>query len=382
MRIRGLLVVLVSSAVVLSTPIIAGASRAADVPNARDALTLRASKHSVPEWAKTTYGMPVCETTRDMDCIEGLRVRTGGTWKVARLISSARSDWVDEHLGAGFDIWTRWQYQSASEGPVNVELLGRMQSRGVKRDGKDALDHGMRIMVSRQADDDHRFTSVEDLDCSTGVEDDCILGTPRLPPDDFFQVIVRTSWLRDNQAYVAGLDMAIDRKAITGGNRWTFGARQTLVPRPAKWDEVTPALGWIASLHFGVDHAGDGVHDSAWDPRCADYGAPWKSTNAAGSGRLRWNKGSQSLEFQIFSPHLNPHGKPYIGDFTAFIPMAWLKCYSGKNVRPAYLSVQVVSEDGVEQAATTSVSVRSGVVRVRATGFTFSRPSIRLSTKR
>jgi hypothetical protein len=240
----------------------------------------------------------------------------------------------------------------------------------------------MLITVSRQIDDDHPFTIVDDLDCQTGVVDDCILGTPRLPLDDFFQVIVRTSWLRDNQAYVAGLDMAIDRKGITGGNRWTFGARQTLVPRPAKWDEVTPALGWIASLHFGVDHAGDGVHDSAWDPRCADYGAPWKSTNAAGSGRLRWNKASQSLEFQVFSPHLNPHGKPYVGDFTAFIPMAWLKCYSGKNIKPAYLSVQVISEDGVEQAATTSVRVRSGVVHVRATGFTFSRPSIRLSTKR
>jgi hypothetical protein len=317
-----------------------------------------------------------------MDCIEGLRVLTGGSWEIARYISSQRNDWVDEHLGPGFDIWARWQYESATEGVVDVEILGRMQPRGVKRDGQDALNHGMLITVSRQVDDDHPFTIVDDLDCQTGVVDDCILGTPRLPLDDFFQVIVRTSWLRDNQAYVAGLDMAIDRKVITGGNRWTFGARQTLVPRPAKWDEVTPALGWIASLHFGVDHAGDGVHDSAWDPRCADYGAPWKSTNAAGSGRLRWNKGSQSLEFQVFSPHLNPHGKPYVGDFTAFIPMAWLKCYSGKNVKPAYLSVQVVSEDGVEQAATTSVRVRSGVVHVRATGFTFSRPSIRLSTKR
>ena len=225
MLIRGWFAVLVSSAVVLSTPIVAGASRATDVQGTRGELTLRATKHSVPEWARTTYGMPVCETALDMDCIEGVRVRTGGSWESARYISSQRSDWVDEHLGAGFDMWTRWEYESASEGVVDVEILGRMQPRGVKRDGQDALNHGMLITVSRQVDDDHPFTSVQDLDCSTGRADDCILGTPRLPLDDFFQVIVRTSWLRDNQAYVAGLDMAIDRKAITGGNRWTFGAR-------------------------------------------------------------------------------------------------------------------------------------------------------------
>ncbi len=340
----------------------------------------RRAPHVIKEWGRQIQGMPACESPKDLDCIESLRVFTGGRWAVAQFVSSERISWTDAHLGKGDDVILTWQYDSATERGVYVQTRGRMQPRGVLRDGANALDHGMLIHVDRRVDTEHPYTQAADLECASGEVDTCILGLPRLPPDDFFEIVARTSWLKDNQAYVAGLDMAIRTGEVRGGTRWTFGARQTLVPKPAKWDEVTPAVGWVASLHFGVDHAGDGLHDSAWDPRCAEFGAPWKSTNAAGSGRLRWNVKAQSVEFQIFSPHLNPHGQPYVGDFTAFIPLKWLKCFTGQSIRPGYLSVQVVDENGDEQAATTSVRVQRGTVHVRATGFHFSRPSIRLST--
>lgn len=319
---------------------------------------------------------------QDLDCIEALRVRTGGRWVDARLVSAEVLTWIDEHLGPGRNVSSVWAYDSASEGQVLVGMNSSMSPRGVLRDGKDALDHGMLIQLSRPPDDTRPFLGEEDMECASGSLDACILWGARLPQQDLFEVSARTSWLRDNGVGVNGLDMAVSRRDIRGGSSWRFRARQVLVPHPRKWDEVTPAVGWVPRLSFQVDHAGDGLHDSAFDPRCADFGAPWKSINSAGSGRLKWSKSTQSIDFQIFSPHLDPHGRPYVGDFTAAIPLAWLRCYAGTDVRPAHLSVQVVNEDGQEKVATTAVKVHKGTVHVRATGFTFSRPTIRLSTTR
>ena len=61
----------------------------------------RATPHRVDEWGKQVVAMPLCSTSRDLDCIESVRVRTGGRWVEPALISSERVSWVDPNLGPG-----------------------------------------------------------------------------------------------------------------------------------------------------------------------------------------------------------------------------------------------------------------------------------------
>ena len=343
----------------------------------------RASKpHVVAEWGERLVGLPSCKTPRDLDCVEGLRVRTGGKWITPTLVREEIRDTYDGGLGPGTDGLLLWEYDSAARERVVLYLIAIMSPRGTTRLGKDALDHGVQLAFFREPDEANRwFSDPRDLDCASGNVNTCLIYGVRLPENDVVEVKTRTSWLRNNGVGIAGLDPAVDIRPISGGTRWTFSARQVLVPHPRKWDETTPAAGWVPRLSFEVGHAGDGLHDSAFDPRCADFGAPWSTPNSAGAGRLRWREGRNSLDFQVFSAHLDPHGKPYRGDFTAGIPLRWLNCMAEKKLRPAYFAVEVISEDGNEQVATTSVRLRHGVVYVRAAGFTFSRPIIRLSTQ-
>lgn len=343
----------------------------------------RASRpHVVDEWGKRLVGLASCKTPRDLDCVEGLRVRTGGKWITPTLVREEIQDTYDDGLGPGTAGLLDWEYDSAAGERVGLSLAAVMSPRGTTRFGKDALDHGVLLSIIRQPDESHPwFSDPRDLDCTTGNVDTCLLHGVRLPRNDVVEVTARTSWLRNNGVSIFGLDPYVGSRLISGGARWTISARQVLVPQPRKWDETTPAEGWVPRLSFQIDHAGDGLHDSAFDPRCADFGAPWSTPNSAGAGRLRWREGQNSLDFQVFSAHLDPHGKPYRGDFTAGIPLKWLNCIAEKKLRPAYLAVEVISEDGKEQVATTSVRVRRGTVYVRAVGFTFSRPIIRLSTQ-
>jgi hypothetical protein len=343
-------------------------------------LTRSSRPHVIPEWGERPTGIPLCTSERDLDCVEGLRVRSGNRWQEAVLLSEEVTETFDEGLGPGTAASLTWQYESVTEGRVVLDLSTVMSPRGTTRFGKDALDHGIFLAVHRRSDEHNPWPGLGDLDCSTGNVQTCLLGV-RLPERDVFEVTVRTSWLRSNGVGIFGLDPQVASRSMKGGTRWSFSARQVLVPKPRRWDETTPAQGWVPHLSFQVDHAGDGLHDSAFDPRCAAFGAPWSTPNAAGAGRLRWRTNQDSLDFQVFSPHLDPHGNPYRGNFTAGIPIKWLNCIAEKDLRPAYFSVEVVSENGEEQVATTTLRVHRGMVYVRAVGFTFSKPTVRLSTK-
>jgi len=340
--------------------------------------------HRIAEWGERMVAMPACKGSNDSDCIEPLLVRSGGTWQTARLIDVQRVHQHHTGFEPGFSGILTWQYESTVEGLVTVDMHTVMYPRGVTYRGADYLFHGFDIHVARRVDEANPdpLAGVT-FDCDLGTLRNCLLG-PRLPDGDLFEVSVRTSWVKNNGASIDGRDPYFKHRKRAGTDVWTFGARQGYmsVPRPGHFsNDSMPSAGWQPYLHFLLAHAGDGVHDSAFDPRCAAHGAPWQSALTWGEGRLKWVKSQRTLDFEIHAPHLDPHGRPLRGEFTAEIPLDWLRCFAGKKVRPALLSVSVTTEDGVDQVATTSLRVLGDVVRVRAYGFHFSSPTIRLHTQ-
>lgn len=78
------------------------------------------------------------------------------------------------------------------------------------------------------------------------------------------------------------------------------------------------------------------------------------------------------------APHFNASGSVFRGHYEAFLPAAYAKCLWKTNPRriQSRLSIEVTTEDGEEEAATTSIQYRSGGVRIVARGFTYSRPTV------
>jgi len=218
------------------------------------------SPHRIDESGDRFVGVPQCRTARDLDCIVGLRVRTGGVWQEATL----RDVEVERTGGAGFEPghalrWT-WEYESASEGLVGVTMWSVMYPRGVTYRGKDYLLHGMEISLLR-LDQPPYSNPLEGVpfDCSLGVARNCLLQAP-LPDKDYFEVVARTSWLKDNGISVEGLGWSIEQEEIPGGTEWTLGGRQALVSVPNTWKDDAPAKGWRPGWRFLLAHAGDGLH--------------------------------------------------------------------------------------------------------------------------
>jgi len=360
-----------------------GTPPAASAPTivGRDSVSQHAkSPHFIDEWGKHFMGVPVCEGPKDLDCVEGLRVRSDGHWVTATLVEWHWERHRDSRRGLMEGVQSTWSYNSASEGETFVVVQSTMQPRKSLLDGKPALDYGLFIDLWRRADSEHPSMGPDDLNCASGRISDCTLTSPALPSADYFEVSARTSWLRDNGTSIAGGRPRMTQEPIPGGTRWTIAAHQILssYPRKGQWGDPTmPALGWLPRWGLSILHAGESTEDSAWDPGCAEYGAPW---SAGGSGRLHWVKSKRTFDFELHAPHLDPFGEPLEGDFTAQIPLAWLRCFAGKAVKPAYLSLSVVDEEGQEQVATTAIRVRKGTVFARATGFHFSSPTIELGT--
>ena len=306
---------------------------------------------------------PVCATVEQLDCLESIRVFREGV--------ELPVDFVSERPA---EASSSWVYPDTDGGDVKLEAQFFAW-----------IPPGLWITVAREPDEEHPYRPYESLDCSSGNKLDCVEGFPPLPEGDRVQMTVRTSWLRFMGAGIQGHDIGFSRRPYPGGERFVISGRQNLLVMPQSFEG--PVDSWVARsfearLYAVLAHAGSGKGDEAYDPRCLDKGAPVSGINAPNAGQPSWQESTQSLQFGVFAPHLGPDGKRYVGNFEAKFPLAWLRCQANKpRLNIGGFEVQVWNEDGEEQAATTSLRVRKGVVSIVATNFHYSSPRIVLTKK-
>lgn len=331
----------------------------------------------VPQYATQPVNLGMCAEPGDLDCIESIRVLRGGD---AFVPQRTRSDEGEEY----------WTYPDIDGGEVPFDFGASIVPLGyVHDDPLKPRRASLLVNIARRADGEHPYRGVRQLRCDTGRVEDCVAFDPPLPPGDRFEVTVRTSWLRPLQVSTHGEEMRTTWSALADGYRFHFSARQMLMPlvEPLTTTEIPPswerAKGWDAQLYFIVDHAATRKGWSAYDTRCADKGFPNTSLNAPVAGRPDWRRGESAFTMNVLAPHYAPDGSQLRGNFEAEIPLAWLRCRSGQpKLRPNLLEVRVVNENGEEQAATTSLQSRGGMLYVRAYDFHYSSPSIEISPKR
>ena len=118
----------------------------------------------------------------------------------------------------------------------------------------------------------------------------------------------------------------------------------------------------------------------------ACYGNPSLSgivaTNATAYayGPPRFNVATQSLDYTVAAPHYAPDGITAIrGTYDLLLRSDVARCLYGFGSAPVSATISVLADSGVEQAAAvTTVSEKDGWMRLAASGFTFSTPTVRV----
>jgi len=104
------------------------------------------------------------------------------------------------------------------------------------------------------------------------------------------------------------------------------------------------------------------------------------STNATQyvSGPPTFDVTNQSLDYKVAAPHYLANGNEFQGTYNLQISDTLARCLYGFTDAPVSATVSVVAVDGTSKVATTSIRASDGFLRLSATGFTFSSPTIRV----
>jgi hypothetical protein len=185
------------------------------------------------------------------------------------------------------------------------------------------------------------------------------------------------------------VDAALEDEKIPGGRLWTFIGKQQKIHSYA-WESLKEKIESHANadfehhrISFLLHHLGKTSLTSYFDVTCGDRGYTVESHNAPGAGMPFWNEGTKSLEFNIQSAHADKEGRPVVGYFRLWMPESYLDCKWPSNTltRAAEIQVLIANEDGSFQVASTIVGKKDGMIRVEATGFHYSSPTVILRAK-
>jgi hypothetical protein len=96
------------------------------------------------------------------------------------------------------------------------------------------------------------------------------------------------------------------------------------------------------------------------------------------AGPPTFNKESDSLDYQLASPHFESTGKATVGSYDLLIRSDVARCIYGFSKAPVSASISIVSTDGDAQVATTVLGEKNDWLFVSAQGFGFSSPTVRV----
>jgi len=142
-----------------------------------------------------------------------------------------------------------------------------------------------------------------------------------------------------------------DDKAIATKSQWALYTRQ---------DQSTSQLATCSAANPGVD----GI----------------VSTNATNylSEPPVFDEATQSLNYKVASPHFDKNGKENLGTYDLIINSTLARCIYKYTSAPVQASVSIINASGEQKVATSTLTEKSGWLRLSVKGFTFSSPTVRV----
>lgn len=342
--------------------------------------------------------LTLCKDDTDMDCIESLGLVTRQGFVAGEIVSRRPPISMGPIQGGGRE-----------SGPTTGQVLYRSETwriPGMRTEsGLDTLDPFIALTTPGlrwyAADQGIEYDVAAQLEFEVSTSRSVLLDTAipcdtsdgrcgrpeHMDPDQTFRAIVRTSWFAPAWARSHLGNTVLRVEAIKGG-----GSRITVQGKALNSPGFLFGGGRDQDLHrrdsFDYNDYRWTVYmmdanDPNFPERCSDFGFPLVSGNQWGSGTPMWNPRTQEMSLEMSAPHYDGDGKVFRGTYEAFIPAAYARCLWQADPKrlQSRLIVEVMSEDGDEKAATTSIAFRDGGVKIIARNFTFSSPTITVRPK-
>ena len=196
---------------------------------------------------------------------------------------------------------------------------------------------------------------------------------PEFPPGTVLRIVMRTSWLAPHAAFVRGTNVDFGLEDLGGGaHRITVTGEPMLLQSQDSAELETGVPDWVHStFDFGIydKRLGHGVGGD-----CTVNNPLLISGNGSDGGVPTWNANTGELNLQMRAPHYWSDGTTeWLGIYQTDIPMQAAKCMWGVDPETSSnFGVNVYDENGNVKPATTSIALEDGLIKIRASGFTFS----------
>ena len=297
---------------------------------------------------RNDYITSVCTTDTQLDCVESIAAYVGGAWVEG------------EHTDT-----------------VNNGQDNQPTSRNWTIEGVSGLN-GSTVLVVQ-----HYINYTGNLFLQTNITPGGARGDldpNSLPRDTKFRATVRTSWVLPTHVSGKQSDSTIkvEKLATSGASRITMeGIPLTYMVVLDQSNLTNPnGRGEGDIRQFSMT-----VSDGRFYPikkECIEKPTIMVSENGYGSPLPKFSAGN--LDLQVTAPHFRSDGTTeHIGIYEASIPLETAKCLWGDTIdKAAKFEVQVLESEGVTKTAVTSVSITDSAVVIKASGFTFSSPTVRV----
>ncbi|MGA0863529.1 MAG: hypothetical protein ACO3RB_06520 [Ilumatobacteraceae bacterium] len=105
------------------------------------------------------------------------------------------------------------------------------------------------------------------------------------------------------------------------------------------------------------------------------------TTNATiyGSGPPAYNSTTKTIDYKVAAPHYTRTGEVFKGAYHLHMRSDVARCFYGFTDAPVSGTVSVIEEDGNPGTAVTNISEAAGWLKVAATGFTHSAPTVKVA---
>ena len=137
---------------------------------------------------------------------------------------------------------------------------------------------------------------------------------------------------------------------------------------------VTPKTNSILWNFASAIYDGSDLHPCSAD-KSKLHGLVVTNAPLYASGPPKFQQGS--LDYKVAGVHRNEDGSLFRGRYTFVVRSDTARCYYGFSAAPIEARVEVLSSNGENQVATTTVNERNGFLTLAAAGFTFSAPVIK-----
>jgi hypothetical protein len=295
---------------------------------------------------RTDFLNDACTTDAQLDCVESVAAQLGGTWVLGTPTESLIGD------SRTWDI------------PGVVNLNGSTQVSVTHK-----VNYTGNVFLQ---------TQINAVPVNGGQGD---LDQNSLPLGVKFRAVVRTSWVLPTHVSGKSTDtkVTVEKLSTSGASRITMEGIPTVIMIVLDESTITSPTGKGANDSRAL---GMTVSDGRFYPvkkECIEKSTIMTSENGYGHPLPVYADGKFDLKVQ--SPHFRSDGiTEHVGVYEAFIPTDMAECLWAEPISSSSVfDASVFDTVGQAKPATTSVTVTSAGIEIKASGFTYSSPTIRVT---